>query len=71
MNTKRVNILAALALGATMVMAGCKSAPPPAAGVKNPDGSTTNPDGSVTYPAGTQPPTATGDEESRRIDYER
>jgi hypothetical protein len=59
MNLKRVNILAALALAVTMVVAGCKSTPPPAAGVKNPDGSTTNPDGSVTYPAGTQPPTTT------------
>jgi hypothetical protein len=59
MNTKRVNVLVALALGATMIVAGCKSAPPPAAGVKNPDGSVTNPDGSVTYPAGVKPPPVT------------
>ncbi len=58
MNTNRVKFLAALALGATMVVTGCKSAPPPAQGVKNADGSVTNPDGSVTYPAGVKPPTA-------------
>ena len=59
MNTNRVNFLAALALGASMVVTGCKSAPAPAEGVKNADGSVTNPDGSVTYPAGVKPPTAT------------
>ncbi|HMF62943.1 MAG TPA: hypothetical protein VK608_02560 [Edaphobacter sp.] len=60
MNTNRVSFLAALTLGAAMMVTGCKSAPPPAAaGVQNSDGSITNPDGSVTYPAGVKPPTAT------------
>jgi len=60
MNTNRVSFLAALTLGAAMMVTGCKSAPPPAAaGVQNSDGSITNPDGSVTYPAGVKPTTAT------------
>jgi len=48
---------AALALGAAMILSGCKSSQP--AGTKNADGSITNPDGSVTYPAGTKPAVAT------------
>jgi len=55
---QRINFAAAIILGATLILSGCKHTPPPAAGVQNSDGSITNPDGSVTYPAGTQPPTA-------------
>jgi hypothetical protein len=64
---KQANILAiALMLSASMILGGCKSAPPAAtpaatAGTTNPDGSITNPDGSVTYPAGSkQAQTAAG-----------
>lgn len=57
------NRLAALMLGAALMTTGmglgCKSAPAPAAGVTNADGSVTNADGSVTYPAGTKPPVVT------------
>lgn len=51
--TGRRTTLAALMLGAALMVSGCKSTPPAAAGTTNPDGSITNPDGSVTYPAGT------------------
>ena len=55
-NSKRSrDTLAVLCLGAVMVLAGCKQAAAPAAGVRNSDGSITNADGSVTYPAGTVP----------------
>lgn len=53
MTTGRRTTLAALMLGAALMVSGCKSTPPTAAGTTNPDGSITNPDGSVTYPAGT------------------
>ncbi len=53
MTTGRRKTLAALMLGAALMVGGCKSTPPAAAGTTNPDGSITNPDGSVTYPAGT------------------
>ncbi len=46
---------AALFLGASLVIAGCKSSPAPQPGIRNSDGSITNADGSVTYPAGTAP----------------
>jgi hypothetical protein len=59
MNLKLNTIFAATVLGAVMMASGCKSAPAPAAGVTNADGSVTNPDGSVTYPAGTKPPVVT------------
>lgn len=48
---------AALFLGAAMILSGCKSAPAPAPGVRNSDGSITNADGSITYPPGTVPTT--------------
>ena len=48
-----MRVLAAWTLGATMLLAGCKSKPAGVA-VRNQDGSVTNPDGSVTYPAGSQ-----------------
>lgn len=57
MSTKPMKVCAALALGAAMILSGCKSSPP--AGTKNADGSITNPDGSVTYPAGTKPAVVT------------
>jgi hypothetical protein len=57
MSTKPMKMWAALALGAAMILSGCKSSHP--AGTKNPDGSITNADGSVTYPAGTKPAVAT------------
>ncbi|HZY72690.1 MAG TPA: hypothetical protein VFE22_06255 [Edaphobacter sp.] len=57
MSTKPLKMWGALALGAAMVLSGCKSSPP--AGTKNADGSITNADGSVTYPAGVKPPVAT------------
>lgn len=61
MTTGRWKTLATVMLGATLMMGGCKSTPPAAAGTTNPDGSITNPDGSVTYPAGTmQARSATG-----------
>ena len=45
--------LGSLALGAVLVVSGCKSKPA-AVAIRNPDGSVTNPDGSVTYPSGSQ-----------------
>jgi hypothetical protein len=57
MSTKPMKMWAVLALGAAMILSGCKSSPP--AGTKNADGSITNPDGSVTYPAGTKPAVVT------------
>lgn len=56
MSTKPIKMWAALALGAAMILSGCKSSHP--AGTKNADGSITNADGSVTYPAGTKPAVA-------------
>jgi len=57
MSTKPLKMWGTLALGAAMILSGCKSSPP--AGTKNADGSITNADGSVTYPAGVKPPVAT------------
>lgn len=57
MSTKPLRMWGALALGAAMILSGCKSSPP--AGTKNADGSITNADGSVTYPAGTKPAVVT------------
>jgi hypothetical protein len=57
MSTKPLKMWGALALGAAMILSGCKSSPP--AGTKNADGSITNADGSVTYPAGVKPPVVT------------
>ena len=54
---QRIHFAAAIILGATLILSGCKQKPAPA-GVPNSDGSITNPDGSVTYPAGTLPPAA-------------
>lgn len=54
----RAQMLGALFLGASLVVAGCKSAPAPQPGVRNSDGSITNADGSITYPAGTAPAAA-------------
>ena len=59
MNRKLSAMLVAMSLSAVLISAGCKSAPTPASGVTNVDGSITNPDGSVTYPAGTKPPVVT------------
>ena len=53
MSNRRMRVLAVWTLGATMLLAGCKSKPGGVA-VRNQDGSITNPDGSVTYPAGSQ-----------------
>lgn len=57
MSTKPLKMWGALALGAAIILSGCKSSPP--AGTKNADGSITNADGSVTYPAGVKPPVVT------------
>ena len=57
MSKRRFRVLAVWALGAIMVISGCKSKPSGVA-VRNQDGSITNPDGSVTYPAGSQQATA-------------
>ncbi|MEO6982304.1 MAG: hypothetical protein ABI072_04230 [Edaphobacter sp.] len=57
MSTKPLKMCGALALGAAMILSGCKSSPP--AGTTNADGSITNADGSVTYPAGVKPPVIT------------
>ncbi len=50
-----LHVTTALILGTMLTIGGCKSAPAPAPGVRNSDGSITNADGSVTYPAGTIP----------------
>jgi hypothetical protein len=57
-NANPMKFVAALILGSSLLVGGCKKAPAPAAGVPNSDGSVTNPDGSITFPKGTTPPTA-------------